>query len=101
MSTSAFHPNDLNEIVRDIAGDLVERVELIDEFVHPKTNRVSNCFRISYRSMDRSLKNEEIDALQERVSQGRFCLKTRCRAKIGASDRHVRNEVHHSKIVDE
>eukprot|EP00554_Chaetoceros_debilis_P002042 CAMPEP_0194082346 /NCGR_PEP_ID=MMETSP0149-20130528/7885_1 /TAXON_ID=122233 /ORGANISM="Chaetoceros debilis, Strain MM31A-1" /LENGTH=463 /DNA_ID=CAMNT_0038764483 /DNA_START=140 /DNA_END=1531 /DNA_ORIENTATION=+ len=66
-SMSAFHPNDFNEIVRDIAGDLVERVELIDEFVHPKTNRVSNCFRISYRSMDRSLTNEEIDALQERV----------------------------------
>eukprot|EP01083_Nonionella_stella_P271199 918883_1 len=71
MSAPAFHPNDLNEIVRDIAG----RVELIDEFVHPKTNRVSNCFRISYRSMDRSLKNEEIDALQERVSQGRSVSK--------------------------
>ena len=64
---STFHQNDLFEVVRDVAGDLVERVELIDEFVHPKTNRLSNCFRISYRSMDRSLTNEEIDALQEKV----------------------------------
>jgi len=64
---SSFHLNDLNEVVRDVAGDLVEKVELIDEFVHPKSGRSSNCFRISYRSMDRSLTNEEVDELQERV----------------------------------
>ena len=68
-TASEFHPNDLNEVVRNVAGDLVERVELIDEFVHPKTKRVSNCFRISYRSMDRSLTNEEIDELQEQVRE--------------------------------
>lgn len=64
---STFHQNDLFEVVRDVAGDLVERVELIDEFTHPKSKRLSNCFRISYRSMDRNLTNEEIDALQEQV----------------------------------
>lgn len=64
---SDFHPNDLFEVIRDIGGDLVERVELIDDFTHPKTNRVSKCFRISYRSMDRSLTNEEIDNLQSKV----------------------------------
>jgi len=64
---STFHQNDLFEVVRDVAGDLVERVELIDVFTHPKTNRLSNCFRISYRSMDRSLTNDEIDTLQAKV----------------------------------
>jgi phenylalanyl-tRNA synthetase alpha chain len=62
-----FHVNDLNEIVRSVAGDLVEEVKLIDAFTHPKTGRTSQCYRIVYRSMDRNLTNEEIDALQETV----------------------------------
>uniref|UniRef100_A0A7S2YMS4 phenylalanine--tRNA ligase n=1 Tax=Entomoneis paludosa TaxID=265537 RepID=A0A7S2YMS4_9STRA len=62
-----FHVNDLNELVRGVAGDLVEQMELLDEFTHPKTQKVSQCYRIYYRSMDRSLTNAEIDALQEEV----------------------------------
>lgn len=66
---ATFHPNDLNELVRDVAGDLVERVELFDSFMHPKMQRLSSCYRISYRSMDRSLTNREIDTLQDEVRE--------------------------------
>lgn len=50
-----------------MAGDLVESVKSIDTFKHPKTGIVSQCYRITYRSMDRNLTNEEINVLQERV----------------------------------
>jgi phenylalanyl-tRNA synthetase alpha chain len=66
-SSRSFHVNELLDLVRGVAGDLVENVELVDQFVHPKTNRESRCYRITYRSMDRSLTNEEIDQLQEEL----------------------------------
>lgn len=44
-----FTENNLCEVVRGIAGDLVESVVLIDSFTHPKTQRSSHCYRIAYR----------------------------------------------------
>lgn len=52
-----------------IAGDLVEEVKLIDQFVNKKTNRTSVCYRVVYRSMERSLTDEEINELQGRVRE--------------------------------
>ncbi|KAF8636455.1 hypothetical protein AX17_003271 [Amanita inopinata Kibby_2008] len=63
----SLHDNDFCDLVRDVAGDLVEDVQKIDYFVHPKTNRTSQCFRINYRSMDRSLSNDEVNDIQFRV----------------------------------
>ncbi|KAF3224990.1 Phenylalanyl-trna synthetase [Orbilia oligospora] len=62
-----FHENDFMELVRGVGGDLVEDVKLIDEFTHPKTGRKSMCYRINYRSLERTLTNEEVDELQAKV----------------------------------
>lgn len=58
-----FNENDFMQVVRAVASDLAETVELLDEFTHPKHGRTSKCFRINYRSMDRSLTNQEVDEI--------------------------------------
>ncbi|KKK13251.1 phenylalanyl-tRNA synthetase [Aspergillus rambellii] len=63
------HENDIMEIVRGIGGDLVEDVRLIDEFTHPKTGRQSMCYRINYRSLERTLTNEETNGLHDGVRE--------------------------------
>ncbi|PSN63674.1 phenylalanyl-tRNA synthetase mitochondrial precursor [Corynespora cassiicola Philippines] len=62
-----FHENDVMEIAREVGGDLVEDVRLTDEFVHPKTGRRSLCYRVNYRSLERTLTNEETNELHERL----------------------------------
>jgi len=69
LGSKEMHPNDLYEVIREVAGDLVESVALIDEFTHPKTGKTSHCYRITYRSMDCSLTNEQIDSLQMNVRE--------------------------------
>lgn len=63
------HTNDIMEIVRDVAGTLVESVKLYDTFVHPKTNQKSMCYRINYQSMDRNITNAEVNELQRKIEK--------------------------------
>ncbi|KAF1917015.1 hypothetical protein BDU57DRAFT_557105 [Ampelomyces quisqualis] len=64
---SAFHENDVMEIAREVCGDLVEDVHLTDDFTHPKTGRKSLCYRINYRSLERTLTNRQTNELHERL----------------------------------
>ena len=64
-----FHENDVHNAIRESGGDLVESVSLVDEFENPKTGQTSHCYRINYRSMDRSLSNDEINAIQADVRE--------------------------------
>jgi phenylalanyl-tRNA synthetase alpha chain len=64
-----FHENDVMEIVRSVAGDVVEDVKLSDEFTHPKTGRKSMCYRINYRSLERTLTNAETNNLHSEVTK--------------------------------
>lgn len=69
VNSQDFHENDVMEIVREIAGDLVEDVKMVDEFTHPKTGRKSLCYRINYRSLDATLTNEETNGYHRLVEK--------------------------------
>lgn len=62
-----FCYNNFCEILRETAGDIIESIELVDEFVHPKTQRQSKCYRVIYRSNDRNLTSEEVDVFQKEI----------------------------------
>jgi phenylalanyl-tRNA synthetase alpha chain len=62
-----YNENDLNEVIRNISGDLVESVECVDTFTSPKNNKTSKCYRILYRHLDRTVTNEEINDFQNKI----------------------------------
>jgi phenylalanyl-tRNA synthetase alpha chain len=65
-----FAPNDYFDLVRDIAGDLVEQVELIDEYENAEkfgAGKKSYAYHVVYRSSDRTLTGEEVDALHKKI----------------------------------
>ena len=111
-----FADNDLFEMIRDEGGDQVrvrqtkrgpimkcdslpyqvEKVDLMDDFTHPKTGkwdeecsfvclhsiclgRRSKMFRVTWRDMSRTLTNEEVNAKHETVLDRRS---TACQRKL-------------------
>ena len=67
-----FAPNDYFDLVRDIAGDLVEQVELIDEYENEAKFGAGNksyAYRVIYRSNDRTLTNAEVDVMHKALEK--------------------------------
>jgi phenylalanyl-tRNA synthetase alpha chain len=61
-----FSYNDLCSIARDEDKEnLIESITLIDEFY--KNGKQSQCYRITYRSMDTTLKNSEVEKIQKSI----------------------------------
>lgn len=68
--TNDFVPNDYFDLVRDVAGDLVEEVSLIDKYENAEkfgADKVSYAYRVTYRSLERTLASVEIDALHKKL----------------------------------
>lgn len=62
--------NNYYEIVRDFAENLIEEVKLIDSYEDEKKfgkDKKSYTFRIVYRSPERTLKNDEVNRIQEEI----------------------------------
>lgn len=66
----SFEPNNYFDLIRDIGGDLVEEVELLDKYENAEKfgpDKVSYTYRITYRSTERTLESSEVDPLQDEV----------------------------------
>src|SRR3989338_7953128 len=66
----SFVPNDYFDLIREIGGDLVEQVELLDKYEDAKkfgSDKRSYTYRVIYRSPERTLKTEEVEPLQNRL----------------------------------
>lgn len=65
-----FVPNNYFDLIRDIGGDLVEEVQLLDKYENAEkfgVDKISYTYRITYRSTDRTLTTDEIDPIQKKV----------------------------------
>src|SRR3990167_1915341 len=65
-----FIPNDYFDFVRELAPGIVEQVELLDKYENVEkfgAEKLSYAYRITYRSIERTLKTEEVDKLQNKL----------------------------------
>ncbi|TSC89017.1 MAG: phenylalanyl-tRNA synthetase alpha chain, partial [Parcubacteria group bacterium Gr01-1014_2] len=65
-------PNNYFDLIRDLGGNLVEEVQLIDKYedaIKFGQERISYTYRIIYRSNERTLVSSEVDVIQDKIYQ--------------------------------
>ncbi|MGC9603203.1 MAG: hypothetical protein ABSF47_01905 [Minisyncoccia bacterium] len=67
---AGFVPNDYFDLIRDVGGDIVEEVSLLDKYENAEkfgAGKISYTYRIIYRSNERTLTIEEINPIQNKI----------------------------------
>ena len=65
-----FVPNNYFDLIRDIGGNIVEEVKLLDKYENSEKfggDKTSYTYRIIYRSNERTLLTSEIDPIQDKI----------------------------------
>ncbi len=63
-------PNRFYDIVRELGGDLVEEVQMTDQYENDAklgADKKSYTFRIVYRSFERTLTNDEVNGIHQKI----------------------------------
>ncbi len=70
---NTFTPNNYFDLIRETVGDeMIEEVALIDKYENEEKfgkDKVSYAYRIVYRSLQKTLTNEEVDLLHKRLEE--------------------------------
>jgi phenylalanyl-tRNA synthetase alpha chain len=69
---NSFVPNDYFDMVREVGGQSVEQVELLDKYENEQKfgpGKISYAYRITYRSLDKTLTDEEVNSLHKKLEE--------------------------------
>lgn len=80
-----FIVNDYFDLIRSVGGEMVENVSLMDKYENDEkfgSNRMSYTYRITYRHLEKTLTNEEVNAVHSQ-------LEDRTEKEFGATVRRV------------
>ncbi len=69
---SDFVPNDYFDFVRELAPGIVEEVGLLDKYENAEkfgTGKISYAYRITYRSLEKTLTSAEIDEIHKKLEK--------------------------------
>lgn len=69
---NTFVPNDYFDLVRELVPDLIEEVRLIDKYENANKlggGNVSYAYRITYRSLDKTLTSDEVNVLHKKIEE--------------------------------
>lgn len=72
VDSANFVPNNYFDLVRDVVGDLAEEMALTDEYENEAkfgAGKKSYAYRITYRSLDHTLTDEEVNNLHKKLEE--------------------------------
>jgi len=66
--TEGFNENDFYDIARSCDNDdIIEHVQLVDQFTHPKTGKTSHCYRTFYRGLLKGTSFKDIEHIDAAI----------------------------------
>ncbi|XP_062605844.1 uncharacterized protein LOC134267652, partial [Saccostrea cucullata] len=74
-----FNEPDFLSVIREVCGDLVVCVELLDRFHSVELNKVSRCYRLQFQAYDRALSYETSWKLQSHL---RLCVASAMKVEL-------------------